>query len=210
MNMKSPCGHLTHLLPLISILVGSAQSWSVETTTNTESTRSSFLKKVAAVSCVLAVPMVNEHDVANADTTSAAGKMIGISNDKLKEIVTSDMIDRQFLVSAKLTREVYDESALFTDEIDTYTLPKWIKGTQALFVTSGSSVRLVGDVDVSTSEASFRFDEDLMFNIPFKPVVELSGKVVLARSTETGLITSYKEIWDQSVITVLKSAKFGG
>ena len=47
-----------------------------------------------------------------------------------------------------------------------------------------------------------------MFNIPFKPVVALSGKVVLERDLNTGLIVSYREFWDQDVTTVLKSAKF--
>ena len=104
---------------------------------------------------------------------------------------------------------VYDESATFTDEIDEYTMDKWIKGTKSLFVASGSRVSLVGDIDVSTEAVSFRFDEDLMFNIPFKPVCSLSGKVVLERDENTGLITSYREYWDQSVNEVLKTAKFG-
>jgi len=104
---------------------------------------------------------------------------------------------------------VYDESATFTDEIDEYTMDKWIKGTKSLFVPSGSRVSLVGDIDVSTKAVSFRFSEDLMFNIPFKPVCSLSGKVVLERDENTGLITSYREYWDQSVNEVLKTAKFG-
>ena len=37
----------------------------------------------------------------------------------------------------------------------------------------------------------------------------LSGKVVLTRDEKTGLITSYREYWDQSVNDVLKTAKFG-
>jgi len=33
--------------------------------------------------------------------------------------------------------------------------------------------------------------------------------VVLTRDENTGLITSYREYWDQSVNDVLKTAKFG-
>ena len=62
--------------------------------------------------------------------------------------VTADLVERQFLATADFTREVYDEAALFTDEIDTYTLPKFIKGTSALFVKERSVVRLVGAVTV--------------------------------------------------------------
>jgi hypothetical protein len=66
----------------------------------------------------------------------------------------------------------------------------------------------VGDVNVSNEEVEFLFDEDLMFNLPFlKPKVHLTGKLVLDRDPTTGLITKYREYWDQSVIDVLKTAK---
>jgi hypothetical protein len=139
---------------------------------------------------------------------AASDKQTNISNDELKKIILSDL-DKSFLVTADITRSIYDESATFTDEIDVYTMDKWIKGTKALFIPSGSRLKLVGDVDVTQSQVSFRFDEDLMFNIPFKPVCSLTGKLVLTRDENTGLITSYREYWDQSVNEVLKTAKFG-
>jgi sensor c-di-GMP phosphodiesterase-like protein len=131
-----------------------------------------------------------------------------IADEDLKRIVTSDLLDNQFLVTGKLTPEVYLKDATFTDEIDTYGMDQWMKGTQKLFVGEGSQVRLVGDVQVSPEAVEFRFDEDLMFRIPFRPVVKLSGRLVLTRDKETGLISSYREYWDQDAATVLKSAKF--
>lgn len=110
-------------------------------------------------------------------STLQSDKQLNLSNEELKKIVLSDIVDKSFLVSADITRSIYDESATFTDEIDVYTMDKWVKGTKALFIASGSRVSLVGDVDVSATEVSFRFDEDLMFNIPFKPVCSLTGKV---------------------------------
>ena len=77
-----------------------------------------------------------------------AEKLRNLPAAKLAEIVTADLVERQFLATADFTREVYDEAALFTDEIDTYTLPKFIKGTSALFVKERSVVRLVGAVTV--------------------------------------------------------------
>ena len=77
-----------------------------------------------------------------------AEKLRTLPAAKLAEIVTADLVERQFLATADFTREVYDEAALFTDEIDTYTLPKFIKGTSALFVKERSVVRLVGAVTV--------------------------------------------------------------
>ena len=131
-----------------------------------------------------------------------------LSDAELAKIVQSDLIDRQFLVTGDITRSIYQPTATFTDEIDTYSLEQWVKGTQRLFVGSKSDVRLVGDISVSPQQIEFRFDEDLAFNIPFQPVVSLSGKVVLTRNPDTGYITSYREFWDQDVATVLKSAKF--
>jgi hypothetical protein len=122
--------------------------------------------------------------------------------------VKSDLIDRQFLVTGDLTRSIYTSTAKFTDEIDTYGMDQWMKGTQKLFVGSKSDVRLIGDVQVTAAKVEFQSDEDLMFNIPFNPIVALSGKVVLERDIESGLITSYREFWDQDVWSVLKTAKF--
>jgi hypothetical protein len=170
-----------------------------EDSAQVQKSRRSFLSVTAATASML--PSLRSH--------ASPDKQINLSNDDLKKIILSDIVDKSFLVSADITRSIYDESATFTDEIDVYTMDKWVKGTKALFIPSGSRVTLVGDVNVSQSEATFRFDEDLMFNIPFKPVCKLTGKVVLTRDVSTGLITSYREFWDQSVNEVLKTAKFG-
>lgn len=140
--------------------------------------------------------------------TPAARAVEKLSDAEVAKIVQSDLLDRQFLVTGDITRAIYQPTATFTDEIDTYSLDQWVKGTQRLFVGKKSDVRLVGDISVTPQQVEFRFDEDLAFNIPFQPVVSLSGKVVLTRDLETGYITSYREFWDQDVATVLKSAKF--
>jgi hypothetical protein len=134
------------------------------------------------------------------------------TNAQLKDIIIADVVDRQFLATGDLTRPLYADSATFTDEIDTYAIDQWIVGTRKLFVGDGSSVRLVGNtVDVTDAAVTFRFDEDLMFNIPFlRPVVHLTGTVRLERDPATGYITSYREYWDQDTFTVLKSAQFFG
>jgi hypothetical protein len=168
----------------------------------------------------------DDNDVIVTTTTTTANKYnnnkrIHISDSELKAIVSRDVIENQFLTNGQLTRSIYDESATFTDEIDTYTMDKWILGTQRLFVGDGSSISVGGGnlrddgdendwIVVTKDQVEFRFDEQLMFNIPllvWRPVVHLTGKVVLKRSLDTGLITSYQEFWDQDVVTVLKSAK---
>lgn len=141
-----------------------------------------------------------------ADAVEIEGKL-GFTDAQVKEIVKSDVLDRKFLATGDLTRSIYRPTATFTDEIDTYKLDQWVKGTQRLFVGDKCTVRLVGDVDVTPEKIEFRFDEDLMFRIPFTPVVSLTGSIVLSRD-EAGYITSYKENWDQDVWSVIKTAKF--
>ena len=133
---------------------------------------------------------------------------VRLDDRTLLTTVTADILERQFLATGDITRSIYEPTATFTDEIDTYQLDQWVKGTQRLFVGRQSEVRLVGDVSVQPDKVEFRFDEDLMFNIPFRPVVSLTGRVELLRNAETGRISSYQEFWDQDVLTVLKSAKF--
>lgn len=137
----------------------------------------------------------------------AAAETLDLSDDQLKAIIKSDILDRQFLATGNISREIYLPTATFTDEIDTYGLDQWTKGTQKLFVGEKSSVRLLGDIDVTKKKIEFRFDEDLMFRIPFRPTVSLSGTVILERDP-SGYISSYREFWDHDVVTVLKTAKF--
>ena len=135
-------------------------------------------------------------------------KLVGLAPAELARIVKADVVERQFLCTADFTRGLYDEAATFTDEIDTYKLDAFVKGTKALFVADKSHVDLTSDVEVTKDAATFLFSEYLTFNLPvFKPRVSLTGKVVLKRSPETGLFVSYREFWDQSVVDVLKTAK---
>ena len=169
-------------------------------TQSSPSTRSQFFKTVLTSAAATAV----------LPSKSLAGdKQYNLSAADIASVVEKDLVENAFLTNGKLTRAIYDEKATFTDEIDTYGLDQWIKGTSRLFVgPPGSRVSLVGPIEANENEVVFRFEEDLMFNIPFKPVVNLSGKVILARDEQTGLIVSYREFWDQDVKTVLKSAKF--
>ena len=166
------------------------------------SSRSQFLKTIVASAAAATILPSSSFALDN-------NKQLNLPPNEIAAIVEKDLVENAFLTNGKLTRSIYDEKAIFTDEIDKYGLDQWIKGTSKLFVgPPGSRVALVGPVEANEKEVVFRFEEDLMFNIPFKPVVALSGKVVLERDEKSGLITSYREFWDQDVKTVLKSAKF--
>mmetsp|Transcript_36694 Transcript_36694/g.67278 ORF Transcript_36694/g.67278 Transcript_36694/m.67278 type:complete len:236 (+) Transcript_36694:59-766(+) len=141
---------------------------------------------------------------------AAEGKKLrNLPASEMAEIVRKDLVEKQFLATADFTPEIYDDSCTFTDEIDTYPLDKFIKGTKALFVGSESQVNLVGKVEpIDGGKAiQFRFDETLAFNFPFvHPKVRLSGVCTLTRGAD-GLITSYREKWDQSIPEVLSTAR---
>lgn len=87
---------------------------------------------------------------------SKVDKMIGISNEDIAIIVKRDVVAHQFLMNGRLTRSIFDEGATFQDEIDTYTLDKWIKGTSRLFNARNSHVELVGEVRATEEEVRFR------------------------------------------------------
>ena len=169
------------------------------------SSRRNWLKSVA--NGVGSASLAGIASVVAPEQSFAEDVPLKVSDQEIKQVVERDILDRQFLVTGNLTPSVYRSTSLFTDEIDTYKMDQWMKGTQKLFVGEKSEIRLVGDVQVSPEKVEFRFDEDLMFRIPLRPTVSLTGKVVLERDAE-GFITSYREFWDQDVWTVLKSAKF--
>lgn len=173
---------------------------------STSFSRRQWMSSVAAAAVAVAVASGTPY--ASPAYSALTASSTRIDDEELKRVVTSDLLNNQFLVTGNLTRGIYLKEATFTDEIDTYGLEQWMKGTQKLFVGEGSQVRLVGDIRVSPDSVEFRFDEDLMFRIPFRPVVKLSGRLVLTRDKETGLISSYREYWDQDVGTVLRTAKF--
>jgi hypothetical protein len=180
---------------------------------DTALTRRAAFSNVAAASCfqkalrVAAATGAASLIAAPHSASAEVGeKLRNLSPDKIGAIVKADLVERQFLATAAFTREIYDEAALFTDEIDTYTLPKFIKGTSALFVADKSKVFLVGDVEATEAKVAFRFDEDLCFNIPFQPVVTVTGRCELTRDPASGLITQYREYWDKTPGEVVLTA----
>jgi len=144
---------------------------------------------------------------ASAEVGTGEAKVTGISDEELRAAVEKDVTEKQFMVTGVLTRGLYDESCTFKDGIDTYSLDKWIEGTGLLFKNDYSKMELDGPITVTSKEVSFRWKEQLMFNIPvLLPKVPLTGSLVLARG-EDGLFTSYLEQWDLPVWKVLLSAK---
>lgn len=200
------------VLALFISVLSVCWGWSSPSTSRGASSRRNWLGQTAVAGAALVSSLAPSPAQAAGKKKQPQDKQIGISNDELTEIIIRDIQVNQFMVRADLTRSIYDESATFTDEIDTYQLDPWIQGTKRLFVADKSDVALVPDtLKVTDLEATFLFTENLTFNIPFlRPQVYLSGQVIMKRDPKTGLITSYREKWDQSVDTVLKSARFGG
>jgi hypothetical protein len=211
--MMSPLRHALLLVVAASMLVNTSalsllnKNANPSTSTTTSLSRRDAMTSAAfaTAATVLATATPAVHAAAAAATQT---KRTNISNEDLATVIRNDVAQNQFMVSADISRDVYDERATFTDEIDTYGMDQWITGTKRLFVAEKSHVDLVeNSLQVSAQEASFRFTETLQFNIPIlKPKMYLSGKVVFTRDAETGLITSYREQWDQDVKTVLAQA----
>jgi hypothetical protein len=207
------CCVFTHFAHSLSIQNKNYLSRSVNSqeTTTSLSRRDVFSQAAIFAGTLTFMPSdVLAVNVAAVDNTEQpAKKQLNLSNEDLAQAIASDISNNQFMVSGAVTRSLYLESATFQDEIDTYQMDAWIKGTQKLFVGEKSHVDLVdGSLQVSPTAVNFRFKEYLQFRIPFRPTVYLTGQVVLKRDLATGLISSYQEIWDQDITTVLTNAKF--
>jgi hypothetical protein len=130
-----------------------------------------------------------------------------ISDSAIARIVADDVRVRQALVTADFTPSIYDPSCKFQDEMDTYNYRDYVKGTKLLFNPQKSHVDLVGDVTATPTLVQFQFKEYLSFNLPFNPVLSLSGRVELTRGTD-GKIVYSREFWDQPIAQILSSVKF--
>jgi len=97
-------------------------------------------------------------------------KQRNLSAEQIRGIVEQDLLQRQFLATADFTRSIYDESCIFTDEIDSYSLPKFVAGTKKLFVADKSHVDLVGEVTIG-GQATF-----------FNPLCSLLSFLIRTRS----------------------------
>jgi hypothetical protein len=184
-----------------------SNAWSSRREVFLQTSAAAFAAAVVVPPTPCAYAVVGTDD-SNNNKKKKKEKLVNLSNEELAGKIREDIVDRQFLVTGMLTEELYDDTATFTDEIDTYTLRQWMEGTSKLFVASKSTLGY-SSLEVSSERATFRFVEDLCFNVPLLfPTVSLSGSVILERNPNTGLITSYREVWDQDVPTVLKSVRF--
>ena len=159
-----------------------------------------------AVAALAATTTARSNAYSGQDKTTPKAK--NLPPKELAKRVEKDLVENQFLATANFDRTLYDEACTFQDEIDTYELDKFIKGTSKLFVADRSHVDLTSLVTASNDSVEFAFKEDLCFNIPFKPTVFVSGRVVLTRDLDTGLFVRYREYWDQKPNDVLRGARF--
>ena len=152
------------------------------------------------------LPLILAGGVAQA---GASEKLVNLPDAKLLSIVSADITERQALATADFTREIYSEGCTFTDEIDTYAIDDYVRGTKALFNGPASHVALASAPQIAPDGTiSYRFKETLAFKIPYlAPKVDLAGRVELKRGSD-GLISSSREFWDDSVAEVLQHVYF--
>ena len=159
-----------------------------------------------ALAALAATTTARSNAYSGQDKTTPKAK--NLPPKELAKRVEKDLVENQFLATANFDRTLYDEACTFQDEIDTYELDKFIKGTSKLFVADRSHVDLTSPVTATSDSVEFKFKEDLCFNIPFKPTVFVSGRVVLTRDPSSGLFVKYREYWDQKPNDVLRAARF--
>lgn len=152
----------------------------------------------------------------SSSTTAAlpAAKFLHVSNQAMADIILSDCRDRQFLYTADLTREIYHDACQFKDgsNLDgSYPLEAWVRGCQFLFDATASHCRILPHtLQVTDRAVSFRFAETLAFNTAsrHRPRVHITGTVHMKRDTDTGLVVSYEEDWDQDLKEIFRRTTF--
>ena len=77
-----------------------------------------FSRRDALASLATSVPTMLISSSSSVLLLDDGNKKLNLSDEELKSIIQSDL-QKDFLVSADITRDIYDEAATFTDEIDT-------------------------------------------------------------------------------------------
>ena len=114
----------------------------------------------------------------------ATPKAKNLPPKELAKRVEKDLVENQFLATANFDRTLYDEACTFQDEIDTYELDKFIKGTSKLFVADRSHVDLTSPVTFQRKR-EFKFKEDPLLQHP----LQADGLRVRPRRFDAGFDT---------------------
>lgn len=164
-------------------------------------------KPIAFLRTSLGIIVIQGSLFSNNFVVNADSKLRNLSPDAISRIVSEDIEKRQALATADFTRDIYDESCTFQDEIDTYEINEYVKGTKALFNAAKSHVALSAPVIADDKAIEIPFKETLAFNLPFNPKMDVSGRVLLTRGSD-GLVVRSREFWDKSVTDVIRSTHF--
>jgi len=144
--------------------------------------------------------------------SNAHEKLHNLPNDVVAQMILQDARERNSLVTADFSQSIYDNQATFKDgsSLDgAYPMAPWILGCKLLFNERNSRTNIIEDtLVVTSSHVTFRFEGDLEFRGPFSPQVFLTGQVVMTRDPVTGLINSYKELWDKDLFDICKEVRW--
>eukprot|EP00899_Mesostigma_viride_P011470 jgi/Mesvir1/20323/Mv19913-RA.1 len=130
--------------------------------------------------------------------------------ETIAKILKQDIIERDYLVTGRLTREIYDENCTFADPTANFGpgLQRFLDGVDRLFYKPGCSLELVGDVKILDSKTiEARWKEVASFNVWLHPKTYYGGKSTLTLNDEN-LVVFHQETWDLSPLDIYKTAKF--
>lgn len=141
------------------------------------------------------------------------GKLSATPQEVL-EIVKQDFVDRKYLITGDLTKEVYADDAHFADSNNDFGngLDSWVRGVKLLFVSDRCKLALTDDVvlDESARTITFKHWRQVdVFRIPGAPHTPVfNGRTVLTLDPVENIIVDHTEVWDQQPSEILKSLKF--
>eukprot|EP00963_Diacronema_lutheri_P006173 scaffold524_cov357-Pavlova_lutheri.AAC.14 len=131
-------------------------------------------------------------------------KRRGISPKEVRDTLEKDIATRQYFVTGKLTKEIFEDDCRFVDPTnDVVGLNRYLSALEILFDPANSSVRLLDIqlVDQNTIEADY--EARGVLQLPWRPVVRPYRGHIVYKLNGDGLVQKQEQTWDISAFEAL-------
>jgi len=138
-----------------------------------------------------------------------------VSTEELVQIVREDFEQRKYLVSGRITKEIYADNCHFADARDDFGNigpHRWSAAVGLLFDGDKSKLKLTGDIvydDATRTISITSWRQVDYFRVPGSPHTPVyTGHVTITLDPVENLITDHIESWDVPADEVTSAIKF--
>ncbi|KAG1675252.1 hypothetical protein FOA52_016283 [Chlamydomonas sp. UWO 241] len=138
-----------------------------------------------------------------------------VSGTELVDILRRDFTENKYLVTGRLTKEVYSDQCHFADARDDFGEigpNRWAAAVSLLFDGDASRLKLTGDVVLDEGKRTVEFTswrQVDVFRLPGSPHTKVyTGHTTLTLDPVENIVVDHIETWDVDPSEVTKSIKF--